>query len=254
MSKPTTLCKLAFLATVLLLVHVDVCSAAGGRQLLASPSSSPKPANSPSAKSPQPTVLPGLPYVHDEFPIKLYPELIPLVDEIQKDVDVMTQVLKCSETVGIPTLASEFSNTIYNAVYAFKAYGFCALPDIKGQLNRVEYMVDYGVSLATKAVLLQDFVCEGLEEMPEECFLSKPISKAIARAAATHYGGDTGRLCADTDSGEMKELELHTLPLTYKQEVAPKYKCTPRPPPTVLYGTSPSSPAPVAASPAPPAP
>lgn len=175
-----------------------------------------------------------LPFVNETTPVLLYPELVPLVEGLQSNDTLMQAILLCSDTVGIPHLASEIASVFYGAAAAFKAYGFCSLNDFEEQQARMTYMIDYAVSLHAKAAFLSDYQCDDLKAMPQECLLSQYIEEAINATTEQLYAPG-GFICNDTlpiDATALatEPVYLLTLPDDYVPATPPKYNCVPRTP------------------------
>lgn len=189
----------------------------------------------------------------------MVPALAPLVEAVLNNRRLFEQVLNCSETVGIPEIASEFGHTVFDAIYGFKAFGFCALVNMEEQQQRMTYQLDYAGSLFLKSFLLKEYECPEMSEMPVECYLHEPVTEAVEEAIVQAYTMQ-GRalLCSGAGiGGEGTPVGITTLPTTYEPHDEPKFNCSRRPDFTssdLEPTSSPSSPSPASPAPASPAP
>lgn len=171
------------------------------------------------------SLLTGLPFeAHNASSFLLYPELAKLYHSIASDPALLASALECSEYTGIPELASRLSDTVFGAVAAFKTYGFCSLTTAEEQVERMNYMLSYGLSLHMRTAFESDYDCQGVEGLPLACFLAAPLQAAL-RHSALQYSGSL--LCSEVESDGKTQVQQYVLPELW-QVKKPSVSCIPR--------------------------
>jgi hypothetical protein len=174
------------------------------------------------------TSLSSLGFVRSNGSATLAPELMKALDTLQTHTPLMAAALACSEAVGVPYMAAGLSDALYNAVGAFKAYGFCGLPTLNEQTDRLAYMVRQSVSLHTRGILQADYKCDNMTGLPEECEPMYTALEGAINATALAYASN-GLYCGGVDTDELQQVQLVTLPANWTAGNA-IYSCTPREP------------------------
>lgn len=160
-------------------------------------------------------------------PRRLAKELVPLFNALQSNKTLLTASLTCAETTGIASIASELPEVLLNGVAAYHKYGFCALDDLESAQERLSYMLSYSLSLFLRGKLQDEFVCEGMEGLPEQCFIGTLIDDAVASALRV-YNGEV--FCNSVESDATLPVEVMVLRDGW-EAAEPQFKCSPRGPP-----------------------
>lgn len=143
------------LSTLLFLGAASCALADGPRRLLLDASPSPSPAS--------PSPAPAGPFVAGAAPVPLSTELLPMMEALQNHAEIQAVALACAEATGLRSIASDLPLVFLNTLKSFKSDKFCrGLPSLAEELDRLSYMVSYGVSLHLRGVLQSDYLCEGM--------------------------------------------------------------------------------------------